>query len=327
MIVFLFNRLLYMISTMVVVSIIAFLIIQLPPGDFVTSHVSALSAAGVALDDAALSALRAQYGLDGGFMTQYWAWISGVLQGDFGLSFEWNQPVSELIWDRLGASVAVELLAIIVMWCIALPIGIYSAVRKYSLGDYVATVFGFIGLAVPNFLLALVLMYLSFRWTGTLISGLNSEAYIGQPMSMGKFVDFLGHVWAPVLVLATAGTAQLIRVLRANLLDELGKPYVMAARARGLPEHRVILKYPVRVALNPLVSSIGFLLPTLISSSVVVSVVLSLPTSGPLLLRALQSQDMHLAGAFILLMGALTAIGTLISDILLALIDPRIRLN
>lgn len=316
-----------MISTMIVVSIVAFLIIQLPPGDFVTSYLSALSAAGVTLDDAAVSALRAQYGLDGGFMTQYWAWISGVLQGDFGLSFEWNQPVSELIWDRLGASVAVELLAIVVMWSIALPIGVYSAVRKYSLGDYVATVFGFIGLAVPNFLLAMILMYVSFRWTGAMISGLNSEAYIGQPMSWDKFTDFLSHVWAPVLVLATAGTAQLIRVLRANLLDELGKPYVMAARARGLPEHKVILKYPVRVALNPLVSSIGFLLPTLISSSVVVSVVLSLPTSGPLLLRALQSQDMHLAGAFILLMGALTAIGTLISDILLALIDPRIRLN
>ena len=324
---FIIHRIVYMMMTLWAISLIAFAIIQLPPGDFVTTYVASLTAAGVRIDEAELLSLRQQYGLDGNFLQQYLFWISGILQGDFGRSFEWNQPVSELIWDRLGASVLVELISIIVMWAIALPIGIYSAIRKYSLGDYVTTIFGFIGLAVPNFLLALILMYLSFRWTGTLISGLNAPEYIGQPLTWSKFVDFLGHVWAPVLVLATAGTAQLIRILRANLLDELRKPYVTAARARGLPEHVVILKYPVRVALNPLVASIGFMLPALISGSIVVSVVMSLPTSGPLLLRALLSQDMYLAGAFILLMGLMATIGTLISDILLALIDPRIRLS
>jgi peptide/nickel transport system permease protein len=248
-----------------------------------------------------------------------------VLRGDFGQSFEWKAPVTSLIWGRLGNSILVEGLAVIVMWLVALPIGIYAAVRKYSLGDYLATIGGFIGLAIPNFFFALILMYLSFVYFGHTIGGLFSPEYQYAHWSFGRIMDFFAHAWAPILVLAMAGTAELIRILRANLLDELKKPYVTTARAKGLSEWRTILKYPVRVALNPLVSTIGWLLPALVSSSVIVSVVLNLPTAGPLLLRSLTSQDMYLAGAIIMLLGILTVIGTLISDLLLAWIDPRIR--
>jgi len=233
--------------------------------------------------------------------------------------------VSELIWGRLGNSILIEMIAILVMWLVAVPIGIYSAVKKYSLGDYLATFIGFVGLAVPNFLFALILMYLSFIWFGETLGGFFSPAYEAAPWSLAKIGDFLAHAWAPVLVLSTAGTAQLIRILRANLLDELHKPYVVTARSKGLKEWRLILKYPVRIALNPLVSTIGWLLPALISSSVIVSVVMNLPTAGPMLLRSLTSQDMYLAGGFILLLSVLTVIGTLISDLILAWIDPRIR--
>ena len=259
------------------------------------------------------------------FYVQYWKWITGVVQGNFGHSFEWKRPVWELIWGRLGNSVMVEGLAVIVMWFIALPIGIYAAVRKYSLGDYIATVAGFIGLAVPNFFFALILMYLAYVWFGTTMGGLFSPEFETARWSLPRLWDFFTHAWAPVLVLATGGTAELIRILRANLLDELKKPYVVTARAKGLPEWKVILKYPVRLALNPLVSTIGWLLPALVSGSVIVSVVMNLPTAGPMLLRSLTTQDMYLAGAIILLLSVLTVIGTLVSDILLALIDPRIR--
>jgi len=297
----------------------------LPPGDYLTSYVAQLSAAGDRIDPATIEALRQRYGLGQPFIVQYFKWIGGILQGDFGESFEWSAPVSELIRGRMGNSVLLEGLAVLVMWLVALPIGIYAAVRKYSLGDYLATIGGFIGLAIPNFLFALVLMYLWYVYFGQTLGGLYSPELANSPWSFEKLLDFLSRAWAPILVLATAGTAQLIRVMRANLLDELSKPYVVTARAKGLPEWRVVLKYPVRVALNPLVSTIGWLLPTLVSSSVVVSAVMNLPTAGPLLLRSLTTQDMYLAGAIILLLGILTILGTLLSDLILAWIDPRIR--
>ncbi|HTM78481.1 MAG TPA: ABC transporter permease, partial [Devosia sp.] len=277
-------------------------------------------------DPAAIETLRQQYGFGDPYLVQYWKWISNIVfHGDFGRSFEWKAPVTSLIWGRLGNSILLEGIAVIVMWLVALPIGIYAAVRKYSLGDYLATIGGFIGLAIPNFFFALILMYLSFVYFGQTIGGLFSPEYQTAPWSLGRIADFAAHAWAPILVLSMAGTAELIRILRANLLDELKKPYVTTARAKGLSEWRTILKYPVRVALNPLISTIGWLLPALVSSSVIVSVVLNLPTAGPLLLRSLTSQDMYLAGAIIMLLGILTVIGTLVSDLLLAWIDPRIR--
>jgi peptide/nickel transport system permease protein len=322
---FIIRRTIVMVLTLIAVSIVAFAIIQLPPGDYLTSYIASLSATGDQVDPRVIENLRTQYGLGQPFYIQYFKWITGVVQGNFGHSFEWKRPVWELIWGRLGNSVMIEGLAVVVMWLIALPIGIYAAVRKYSLGDYVATVAGFIGLAVPNFFFALILMYLAYVWFGTTMGGLFSPEFETARWSLPRLWDFFTHAWAPVLVLATSGTAELIRILRANLLDELKKPYVTTARAKGLPEWKVILKYPVRLALNPLVSTIGWLLPALVSGSVIVSVVMNLPTAGPMLLRSLTTQDMYLAGAIILLLSVLTVIGTLISDILLAWIDPRIR--
>lgn len=322
---FLARRLLSMLLTLFAVSFVAFAIIQLPPGDYLTSYIAQLASTGDQVDPRVIENLRQQYGLGEPYLVQYWKWLTGILQGNFGASFEWKRPVVDLIWGRLGNSVLLEGIAVLVMWLVALPIGVYAAVRKYSLGDYLATVFGFLGLAVPNFLFALVLMYLSYVWFGATMGGLFSQSFENAHWSLPRIWDFLAHAWAPVIVLATAGTAQLIRVMRANLLDELKKPYVTTARSKGLPEWKVILKYPVRVALNPLVSTIGWLLPTLVSSSVIVSVVMNLPTAGPMLLRSLTSQDMYLAGAIILLLGVLTVVGTLISDLLLAWIDPRIR--
>ncbi len=320
------RRLLFMIATILALSIVCFGIIQLPPGDFLTAKMAEMAATGDAVNVDAVERLRAQYGLDRPFIVQYWLWVSGVVVGDFGFSFELTKTVREVIGDRLGISLAVEFLAIVVLWAIALPVGIYSAVRQYSIGDVAATIFGFIGLAIPNFLLALLLMYISFVAFGATITGLFSDEYMNARWSFGRLVDFFSHVWAPVLVIATAGSAQVIRILRANLLDELSRPYVDTARAKGMAEWRLIMRYPVRVAMNPLVSTIGWLLPTIISSSIVTGIVLNLPTLSPILLRSLLSQDMHLAGALILLMGVLTLLGTLLSDLLLAWIDPRIRM-
>jgi len=323
---FIFKRLIAMVLTIWAVSIVAFAIIQLPPGDYLTTYMASLAANGDRVDPAQIEALRLRYGFGEPFLVQYWKWFSGILtRGDFGQSFEWKAPVTSLIWGRLGNSILLEGVAVMVMWLVALPIGIYAAVRKYSIGDYLTTIGGFIGLAIPNFLFALILMYLSYVWFGTTIGGLFSPQFEQAHWSLPRIWDFLTHAWAPILVLSTAGTAELIRILRANLLDELKKPYVTTARAKGLSEFRTIMKYPVRVALNPLVSTIGWLLPALVSSSVIVSVVLNLPTAGPLLLRSLTSQDMFLAGAIIMLLGILTVIGTLVSDLLLAWIDPRIR--
>lgn len=323
---YILRRLLYMIPTVIIISMLSFAIIQLPPGDYLTSLIAQLASSGESIDSAQVVALRERYGLDDPVWIQYWKWVTNiVLYGDFGQSFEWNRPVSTMIWERLGLTFLVSFVTLIFVWIIALPIGIYSAVRQYSLGDYVFTLFGFIGLAVPNFLLALVLMYVSLIWFGQSAGGLFSPEFVDAPWSWARIADLAGHIWIPVIVIGTSSMAALIRIMRANLLDELYKPYVTTARAKGLPEWRVILQYPVRVALNPFISTVGWILPSLVSGAVIVSVVLSLPTTGPLLLRALLSQDMYLAGTVILLLSVLTVVGTLISDILLAILDPRVR--
>jgi peptide/nickel transport system permease protein len=307
------------------ISVLAFVIIQLPPGDYITAYIAQMTASGTIVSQQLADALREQYGLDQPLWVQYWRWMKLVLRGEFGMALEWGKPVSEVIGDRLWLTMALSVGAILITWLLALPIGIYSAVRQYSIGDYVATFIGFIGLAVPSFMIALILMYLGFRYLGANIGGLFSDQFVEAPWSLAKVWDLLKHLPLPAIILGLAGTAQLIRIMRANLLDELGKPYVMTARARGLSEWHVILKYPVRVALNPFASTVGYLLPYVVSGSIIVSLVLSLPTVGPLLLRALIAQDMFLAGTIVLLLGVLTVIGTLVSDLLLMWIDPRIR--
>jgi peptide/nickel transport system permease protein len=319
------RRVLWAVPFLFAVSIIAFAIIQAPPGDYLTTYAAQLAASGEIVDHRALEVLRERYGLNEPFLVQYWKWISGVVVGDFGLSFEWRQPVSELIWERMGLSVCLALSTLLFTWAVAFPIGIFSAARQYSIGDYLFTTIGFIGLATPNFLFALVLMYIGVVYFGSDVSGLFSEQYQNAPWSWAKVADLLAHLWVPVIILGTSQTAGLIRVMRANLLDELHRPYVTTARAKGLDELRLLLKYPVRIALNPFVSTIGWAFPQLISGAVITAFVLSLPTAGPLLLQALLAQDMYLAGAFILLLSTLTIVGMLVSDILLALIDPRIR--
>ena len=327
MLAYIVRRILVAFGTIWAISVIAFAIIQLPPGDYVTAYIAELESTGTIVDDSEAENLRLLYGLNSPMYVQYYKWASRTVRGDFGMSLRWERPVKEVIGDRLWLTAALTFTAIMFTWILAIPIGIYSAVRQYSVADYAFTFIGFIGLAIPNFLLALVLLYLGFVWFGASIGGLFSAEYVDAPYSLGKIWDLLKHLWIPSLVLATAGTAELIRVMRANLLDELRKPYVVTARAKGLSEWRVVLKYPVRVALNPLVSTIGYLLPFMVSGSIIISVVLSLPTVGPLLLGALVSQDMFLAGTIVLLIGIMTVIGTLISDLLLAWIDPRIRLE
>jgi peptide/nickel transport system permease protein len=323
---FMVKRTLYMIPTLFAISLVSFIIIQLPPGDYLTTLVAALASQGEQVDPAALQALRERYGLGQPVYVQYFKWISGILfRGDFGQSFAWNMPVSALIWERLVLTFVLSFASLMFVWVVAFPIGIYSAVKQYSMGDYFATFIGFIGLATPNFLLALVLMYVAFKYFGQSVGGLFSPQFQEAPWSWAKALDLFAHIWIPVVIIGTEGTAGLIRIMRANLLDELRKPYVVTARAKGLPEWKVILKYPVRLALNPFISTVGWVLPGLVSGSAIVSIVLSLPTTGPLLIRALQSQDMYLAGAFILMLSALTVVGTLLSDVLLAWLDPRIR--
>jgi peptide/nickel transport system permease protein len=324
---FIAKRLLFFIPTLFVISVVTFAIIQLPPGDFLTAYVATLASQGETVNQEAIAALRDRYGLGQPFHIQYLKWAGNMLRGDFGHSLEWNRPVAELIGDRMVLTIILSFATLLITWLIAIPIGIYSAVRKYSIGDYLATFLGFLGLATPDFLFALLLMWIAFVYFNQSVGGLFSPDFVDAAWSLAKVWDLLGHLWIPVLVLGTSGAAGLIRVMRANLLDELHKPYVETARAKGLSETRLILKYPVRVALNPFVSTIGYALPGRVSGSVIVSVVLSLPTAGPLLLRALVSQDMYLAGAYIFLLSALTLVGTLISDILLAWLDPRIRLQ
>jgi peptide/nickel transport system permease protein len=324
---YIIRRALFSIVTLFLVSILAFAIIQLPPGDYVDSYIANLQAAGTPVSQTEAENLRARYGLDRPFPVQYGLWMRQVLRGNFGTSMQWQRPVREVIGDRLALTVVVSLAALVFTWMIALPIGIFSAVRQYSIADYIATTIGFMGLAVPNFLFALVIMYIGWSMFGLNVGGLFSAEYELQGWSFGKFVNMLTHLPVPAIVLGTAATAQGIRVMRNNLLDELRKPYVVTARAKGLSETRLILKYPVRVALNPLASTIGYMFPFIVSGSVIVSIVLSLPTVGPVLLTSLLSQDMFLAGAIVLLLGVMTIIGTFVSDMILLLIDPRIRME
>ncbi|MDR9773387.1 ABC transporter permease [Rhizobium hidalgonense] len=328
MLVFIAKRFLWMIPSLFAVSFLAFVLIQLPPGDYVTTYIATLAASNEIVDQNTAAQLRERFGLGDPMLVQYFKWMWGILsRGDFGISFEWQQPVSDLIWERMALTLVLALSTLIATWAIALPIGVYSAVRKYSIGDYFFTAFTFFGLAVPSFLLALVLMYVAAVEFGQDVGGLFSPEYENASWSFAKMADLFSHLWLPVIILAVSSTASLIRVMRANMLDELPKPYVTTARAKGLSEFRLLMKYPMMIALNPFISTIAWLLPNLISGSVVVAIVLNLPTAAPLLLQALMAQDMYLAGAFVLLICALTLIGSLISDILLALVDPRIRLE
>ncbi|MHB1217081.1 MAG: ABC transporter permease [Alphaproteobacteria bacterium] len=321
------HRFLVMIPTLLAISFIIFVIIQLPPGDYLESYVAELQARGEGVDFDKVAFLRQQYGLDQPFLVQYAKWVFGLLQGDLGYSFEFNLPVNAVVGDRLWLTALVSFATIIFTWIVAFPIGVYSATHQYSAADHSLTFIGFLGLATPNFLLALVLLYLANVWFGTSIGGLMDERFIGQPWTLEKIGSILAHLWIPVIVIGTSGTAGMIRRLRANLLDELQKQYVVTGRAKGLPPFKLLVKYPLRMSLNPFIADIGSLLPEIISGAAIVSVVLSLPTTGPMLLDALRSQDMYLAGSFLMFMALLTVIGVLISDLLLAMLDPRIRLE
>jgi len=319
------RRMLTMIPTLIVISVLVFVLIQLPPGDILTSRLRELQQQGEEISEEQIAALRARYHLDDPLYVQYVKWVTGFLRGDLGYSIVYEQPVNELIWERLGYTLLIALSCMLFTWAVALPLGIFSAVRKYTLPDYGLTVVAFLGLSTPGFMLALVLMYVGHEVFGVSVGGLFSPHYAGQPWSGGKLLDLLKHLWIPMVVVGATGTAGLMRVMRANLLDELQKPYVITARAKGVGAVRLILKYPVRIAINPFISTVGWMLPALFSGSTIVAVVLSLPTTGPLLLESLMNQDMYLAGSFILILSTLTVIGTLISDILLAATDPRIR--
>ena len=325
MINYIIRRVLIMIPTLLAVSVLVFVVIQLPPGDIITSRLQELQAEGQDISEEQIAALRARYHLDDPMVIQYFKWMGGFLRGDMGYSVMYGQSVNNLIWERLGYTLLITSTATLLTWLVAFPVGVYSALRQYSALDYAATLAAFVGLATPNFLLALVLMYLGYEWFGIAVGGLFSPEYASAPWSLAKFGDLLGHLWIPALVIGTAGMAGLMRIMRANLLDELGKPYVTTALAKGLGPVRLVIKYPLRIAINPFISTVGWMLPHLISGSAITSVVLSLPTTGPLLLDSLRNQDMYLAGSFLLMLSVLTVIGTLLSDILLAIADPRIR--
>ena len=324
---YIIRRILTMIPTLLVISALVFVIIQLPPGDYLESHIAELQSQGESVDEKKIQFLREQYGLDKPLLHQYWYWLTGMLQGDFGYSFEYDLPVTEVVGDRLFLTIIISVATILFTWLIAFPIGIYSATHQYSWGDYGLSTLGFLGLATPNFLLALVMLYLANVYFGTSIGGLMDPEYIDAPWSWDKVLSILEHLWIPVVVIGTSGTAGMIRRLRANLLDELQKQYVTTGRAKGLPPGKLLRKYPLRVALNFFVADVGNLLPQVISGAEIVAVVMSLPTTGPILLAALQSQDMYLAGSFLMFLAFLTVMGVLISDIALALLDPRIRLG
>jgi len=322
---YIIRRIFYMIVVLLVLSVVSFFIIQLPPGDFLTAFIENMRAQGTVVSEEQILSLKKYYGLDQPMYLQYLKWLGNLLQGDLGQSFQWNQPVTELIKERLALTVTISLISLVLTYLIAIPIGIYSATHQYSLGDYAFTVFGFMGLATPNFLLALVLMFVLYKYAGWSVGGLFSPEYVVAPWSLAKVVDLLKHLPIPLVVIGTAGTAWTIRVMRGCLLDELKKQYVITARSKGLNERSLLIKYPIRIAINPVISTIGGLLPTIISGATLTSIVISLPTIGPLLLRALRAQDMFLAGSMLMLLSALGIIGNLISDMLLVAIDPRIR--
>jgi peptide/nickel transport system permease protein len=327
MLAYLGRRLLTMILSLLAISALIFLIIQLPPGDYLSTLIAELESQGEQVAQQKIDFLREQYGLDRPMVEQYGVWVLGLLRGDFGYSFEYNKPVSEVVGNRLLLTVVLNVATILFIYLVSFPIGVYSATHQYSWGDYGLTFLGLLGLATPNFLLALILMYLANVVFGTSIGTLMDERFINQPWSMAKALSVLEHLWVPVIVIGTSGTAGMIRRLRANLLDELQKQYVVTGRAKGLPPGRLLRKYPLRMALNPFVADIGNLLPHVVSGSVIVSAVMSLQTTGPVLLRALQSQDMYLAGSFLMFLAVLTVVGMFLSDVLLALLDPRIRLT
>jgi len=327
MLTYIVRRLLIMIPTLIAISILVFIIIQLPPGDYLTTYIAELQSQGEGANIEKIEFLRKEYGLDRSMVEQYGMWVFGLLQGDMGYSFEYNMPVNDVVQDRLFLTFIVSFTTIVFTWVVSFPIGVYSATHQYSWGDHGLTFIGFLGLATPNFLLALVLLYVANEAFGTSIGGLMDPEYLGKPWSVGKFLSVLEHLWVPVVVIGTSGTAGMIRRLRANLLDELQKQYVITGRAKGLSPTRLLLKYPLRMALNPFIGDIGNLLPQVISGAAIVSVVLSLPTTGPMLLDALRTQDMYLAGSFLMFMASLTVVGVFLSDLALAMLDPRIRLS
>jgi peptide/nickel transport system permease protein len=324
---YLVHRILIMIPTLIAISVVIFTIINLPPGDYFSTYIAELQSSGEAADLAKIHFLQVQYGFDRPLWEQYLYWVTGLLQGDMGYSFAYNLPVSDVVGDRLLMTFLVSFTTIIFTYVVAFPIGVYSATHQYSWSDHILTLLGFLGLAIPSFLLALVLLYLANVYFGISIGGLMDPQYVNQPWTWQKVLSVLAHIWIPVIVIGTAGTASMIRRLRANLLDELQKQYVVTARAKGLPPLRTLFKYPLRMALNPFISDIGSLLPHVISGAAIVSVVMSLPTTGPMLLEALRSQDMYLAGSFLMFMSFLTVIGVFVSDLALAMLDPRIRLQ
>jgi len=325
---FIRKRLIYLVILLVAISLLSFFIIELPPGDFLDNQIALMQDSGNALDQMQIDNLRAMYGLDKPFIIRYLMWITKILlHGDFGVSLTWKVPVSTLIWDRVGLTVFISVMVLIFIWVFAIPIGIYSAVKQYSFFDYFFTFWSFVGLGIPGFLLALVTMWLVYKYFGWNVSGLFSTQFAMAPWSWAKFIDLLKHLVVPVVVLGVGGTAGLIRVLRANLLDELQKPYVVTSLAKGIKARTVILRHPFRVALNPFISTIGWTLPAIVSGSTIVGTVLNIPTVGPILLDALMNQDMYLAGGIVFILGFLTIVGTIISDILLVILDPRIRMD
>jgi peptide/nickel transport system permease protein len=327
MVQYIIKRLLLLPLLLLIFSIVAFALIQAPPGDFITSYIAELAASGSTMERAQIDALRSQYGLDQPMYIQYLKWMGNILQGNLGVSLDWRKSNAELISERLVLTLLLGLFTFLISWSIAIPIGIYSATHQYSFLDYFFTVFNYFGVSIPSFMTALILMWVAFKYFGASVTGLFSPEYVDAPWSWARLADLLRHLWLPALILALDGTARLARIMRANLLDELKKPYMEMARAKGLSEWRLVMKYPVRLAINPLVSTIGWYLPLIFSGSLVVATVLNLPTIGPLLLRALIVQDMFLAGIIILIYCMLAIIGTMLSDILLAWLDPRIRMG
>ena len=319
------QRLIYAVVTFLFLSVVVFIIIQLPPGDFLTSYVARLEQEGSIIDEAEIEALKRDYGLEATPIEQYFRWFGRFVQGEMGRSFEWNQPVERLLKERLPYTILLSLITLFFTYVVAVPIGIYVATNQYGITDYLFSVLGFAGLATPNFMLALILMFLFFKYFGLSVGGLFSSEYALAPWSLGKIWDLFAHLWVPIIVIGTAGTAGIIRVMRGTLLDELNKQYVITARAKGVAEGKLLFRYPVRMAINPIVSTVGWQLPRIVSGETIVAIVLSLPTTGPLLFKALISQDMFLAGSIVMFLGILTLIGTFLSDILLIVVDPRIR--
>lgn len=321
------HRLLIMIPTLIAISIVIFTIINLPQGNYFTTYIAELQETGEPADLAKIQFLEKEYGFDRPLWQQYLYWVGGLLHGDLGYSFTYSLPVNKVVGDRLFFTFLVSFTTILFTYIVAFPIGVYSATHQYSWTDHFLTLLGFLGLATPSFLLALVLLYLANVYFGISIGGLMDPQYVDKPWSLSKALSVAAHLWIPVIVIGTAGTASMIRRLRANLLDELQKQYVVTARAKGLHPLKLLFKYPLRMALNPFISDIGSLLPHVISGAAIVSVVMSLPTTGPMLLDALRSQDMYLAGSFLMFMAFLTVIGVFVSDLALAVLDPRIRLQ